>query len=249
MHFLAIDLGTTSLKGAILDLEHQQLRHVTRVAMPDKLPNPEPLMHELDPQMVLDLMRQFIADLRTHAPNAQGLVMCAQMHGMLLLGPDHTPRTPIITWQDQRTRLPHPSGQGSCLEWAQDRLTQEHRQQLGNEARPGIPNVTLPWFDVDSVQDSLVASLPDYLLSQLSGNPPVIDQSLAAAYGLLDLRNSQWHDAVIDSLGLTHLRFPQQHDALPYRGGDNDRVGLVGSACISDKKRAANTEKPQKRLA
>ena len=109
MQYLAIDIGTTTLKGAVLDLEHQQLRHIKRVAMPDKLPNSEPLRHELDPDAVVKLVRDFLNGLRAKAPHAQGLVVCSQMHSMILLGPDQQARTPVITWQDQRARLPHPT--------------------------------------------------------------------------------------------------------------------------------------------
>jgi|MDTC01.2.fsa_nt_gb sugar (pentulose or hexulose) kinase len=209
MHILAIDLGTTTLKGAVLDLSEAKVKQIIREPMPDKCSHRETLLYELDPVTVVASVQCLIAKLRKLQSNAKALLMCSQMHGMILLDTNRNPITPIITWQDQRARLAHSDSDRNCLEWAEQRLSAEQRQHLGNEVRPGIPNVTLTWFEPSAIKGAQVVSLPDYVLSQLSRSEPVIETSLAAAFGLLDLRNYSWHRDVIEALDLQNLQFPE----------------------------------------
>ena len=82
MSFIGIDLGTTFIKGAILDLETRQLHHVRRTPFPSQLENTAPLACEFDPDEILTAVRTLLAELAPYAPACEGVVMCAQMHGM-----------------------------------------------------------------------------------------------------------------------------------------------------------------------
>ena len=84
MPFLGLDLGTSFIKGAVLDLEARRLEHVRRVPFPAPLANANPLLCEVEPEAVLAAVRGLIAELGVHAPDCEGIVMCTQMHGMVL---------------------------------------------------------------------------------------------------------------------------------------------------------------------
>ena len=77
--YLALDLGTSFIKGAILDLDALRLRAVQRVPFPDPLPGLPPRFCEIDPTAVVEATRRLILDLLSLAPDCQGLVMCSQM--------------------------------------------------------------------------------------------------------------------------------------------------------------------------
>lgn len=213
MTYLAIDLGTSFLKGAVLDLESGGIRGVRRLAMPGPVPAGGEGFHELDPGTVVGSLADLIDDLLTMAGEVEGLVMCSQMHAVVLLDRNGSPCSNVITWQDQRARLPHPDGGGSYLDWALSRLGADERGVIGNEARPGVPSVTLPWF-LDqpggaALEGATVASLPDYALAALSGGEVKVEATIAAAYGLLDLATMEWNRTVIEKLGLAGFRFPE----------------------------------------
>lgn len=85
MSFIGIDLGTSFIKGAVLNLEARELHHVRRTPFPPQFENTAPLACEFDPKEILAAVRRLIADLAPHAPDCEGIAMCSQMHGIALL--------------------------------------------------------------------------------------------------------------------------------------------------------------------
>ena len=63
MSFIGIDLGTTFIKGAVLDLETRELHHVRRTPFPPQLENTAPLSCEFDPGEILNAVRALLAEL------------------------------------------------------------------------------------------------------------------------------------------------------------------------------------------
>jgi sugar (pentulose or hexulose) kinase len=116
MTLLALDLGTTFVKGAVLDLDNLHLRHIRRQPFPKPLSNLPPLFYEVEPQMIVEAVRTLLTELLALAPACEGIVMCTQMHGMVLCTAKGEARSNAITWQDQRSLTPHPAGGGTHLQ-------------------------------------------------------------------------------------------------------------------------------------
>ncbi len=53
MAYLAIDLGTTFVKGAVLDLDTLSIGQISRRAFPDALTGLPSLVYEVDPQAIV----------------------------------------------------------------------------------------------------------------------------------------------------------------------------------------------------
>ena len=140
--FLAIDLGTTFLKGAVLDLESRRVSHVHRVPIPEQIPGLIPGSCELDPAKVLTAVRRLIEALLSDAPNATGLVTCSQMHCVVLTDAAGRPQSNIVTWKDQRAMEPSPDG-GTLFEELSRQLTPEDHRSVGRELRVGTPQLDL----------------------------------------------------------------------------------------------------------
>jgi sugar (pentulose or hexulose) kinase len=126
MAFLGIDLGTSFLKGAVLNLEARRLEHVRRTPFPPPIENAGPLHCEFDPDAILAAVRALIAELAPYAADCEGIVACSQMHGMVLVNDGGAAASNCITWQDERVLLPHPSGKGSYFEVLTRRLNPRH---------------------------------------------------------------------------------------------------------------------------
>jgi len=75
MSFLAIDLGTSFIKGTVLDLDALHLAHIRRVPFPAALPDLPPFHYEVAPSAVVAAMRDLIDTLLPHAPDCAGIVM------------------------------------------------------------------------------------------------------------------------------------------------------------------------------
>ena len=210
MSFIGIDLGTTFIKGAVLNLESRRLEQVRRAPFPPPLANANPLLCEVDPAAILTAVRALIAELVPHAPDCEGIVMCSQMHGMVLMNGRGDVESNCVTWRDQRALMPHPSGEGSYFEVLTRRLDPRQVRQLGNELDPGRPLCYLFWFNEQGklAPGLWPVSVPDFVLSALCGSAPGAELTNAAAYSALNLETISWHDEVIERLGLAHLRWP-----------------------------------------
>jgi sugar (pentulose or hexulose) kinase len=208
--FLGIDLGTSFIKGAVLDLDARRIRHVHRIPFPDPLPNPNALLCEYDPDEVVKVTENFIKELSTFAPDCSGIVMCTQMHGMVLLSEKGQVRSRCISWRDLRALMPHPSGEGSYFDVYTKRISAEHKRELGNELRPGTPGCFLFWLaEQGKLEPGLIpVSIPDFVLHALGGSAPSVDLTNGMAYGLLNLKNLDWHYPVMEEIGLPRLRWP-----------------------------------------
>jgi len=110
--------------------------------------------------------------------------------------------SPCLTWRDQRAMMPHPSGAGTYFDVMTGRISREQRRQLGNELRPGTPSTFLFCMAEQGAlePDLTPASIPDFVLSTLSGSPPSVEPSNAMAYGLLNLETMDWHQEIIAAL-------------------------------------------------
>ena len=210
MLFLGIDLGTSFIKGAVLDLEARQLEHVRRFPFPAPLATADPLRCEFDPAEIVAAVRSLIAELATQAPDCRGVVMCTQMHGLVLMNSRHEPVSNCVTWRDQRALGPHPSGSGSYFDQILARVSAEDRRQLGNELDPARPLCFLFWFkEQGKLAPGLTpASIPDFVLSTLCGSEPGVEATNAHSYGAFNLETSRWHSEVIGKLSLDHLHWP-----------------------------------------
>jgi len=203
MRFLGLDLGTTSFKGAVLDTARGTVAHLRRASTPEPIAGLPAGHHELDPSAVLIAVRQLIGDLLRDAPDATGLVVCSQMHCMVLTDPDGRPRSNIITWKDQRT--------AETVHGLRRIVSADEQREIGGELRVGLPVATLSWLRSENPpEDGLIpASLPDFVLARLTGSDPTTEATNAAAHGLFHLGQGDWHHDLIAKLGLAHLRWPR----------------------------------------
>lgn len=98
MSFIGIDLGTSFIKGAVLDVEARRLEHIQRISFPDQLADSNPLHCEFDPNEIVAAVRTLVNELTIHAPSCEGIIMCSQMHGMVLMNERGEARSNCLSW-------------------------------------------------------------------------------------------------------------------------------------------------------
>lgn len=212
MKYLGIDLGTTSIKGAVLDLEQGQVGAIRQIPFPEPISTSQAHFVEFDPQAIIDATSSILTELLAEAPSAAALVMCGQMHGLTLMTERGKPLSNFVSWKDQRALTAHPKGQGSYLDHMAARLGDDLRARTGNELRPGLATAYLFWLvenDFVPTASARLGSVCDFVLAQLSGGPPRIDLTNAAAFGALDLPRGHWSEEAIESLGLEIFQWPE----------------------------------------
>ncbi len=208
MRYIGIDLGTSSIKGALLDLDALSVGSPRHIACPSPLPGLPPLHTEFDPESFVAATRRLIEALLAEAPDSQGVLMCGQMGGLVLVSPVGEALSNYVSWLDRRLLGSHPAGHGSFYDALLTRLTPEDWVALGREIRPGTPLSYLFWF-VENSQSSpiqAIATLPDFVLARLCGVLPVTHPT--SAVGAIHLKTRDWHYSLFDRLGFADVRWP-----------------------------------------
>ncbi|HXB66800.1 MAG TPA: phosphotransferase [Candidatus Acidoferrales bacterium] len=207
--FIAIDVGSSFIKAAILDLDGLELRHTLRVPFPAFVPGLPPLHREVAPAAILSAVEDLLAGALPHAPRCDGLVVCGQMQGFVLVDGRGEPVSNYISWLDQRVTP------AEFDEFA-THVTPQHRRELGNEFRPGIALPLLYWLRRHGALPTGVptgeatpVSIADFVVSRLSNAPAVMNPTQASAFGALRIADMCWHEEVIGRLGLDSLRWPE----------------------------------------
>jgi sugar (pentulose or hexulose) kinase len=210
--FIGIDLGTTFLKGAVIDLDTMQLGRIERLPFPPFIAGLPASHREVDAGAMVGAVKDLVRRLLPHAPNCAGLVMCTQMHGLVLTDAQGTPFSNAITWQDQRTEEAHPSGGGSYYEVMSRLVSKADRLELGNDLWASRPLTFLNWLKENHAlpeQKGIIpATPPDFVLANLCHTTPSVEPTNAAAYGALSVHTRDWHHDLIERLGLSSLQWP-----------------------------------------
>jgi sugar (pentulose or hexulose) kinase len=207
--FIALDLGTAFIKGAVVHLDRPGLAHIRRVPFPEPIAGLPALFCEIDPARIIAAVRHVIDELAACTPACSGLVMCGQMGGLVLTTAAGAALTNYISWRDQRLLQPHPSGAGTYFEVLRQALSPDERRQLGNEVRPGLPLSFLFWLAETQrlpAPAPIAATLTDFVLAHLCGTRPALEMTQAT--GALNLETGDWHWSVFDKLGLAGVGWP-----------------------------------------
>jgi sugar (pentulose or hexulose) kinase len=212
VRYLGIDIGSSYIKGAVLDGTGLSLSHIERVDAPPLVSGLDPTFREIEPEAITQCVRQVLGRLQNHAPDAAGVLMCSQLHGMVFCDDLGRAQSRYITWQDQRALTPLPDSGESCFDEIESLISREERQQLGNERVPGLPLNYVFWFNRRRALPEMrviPTALPYYVAAQICGTTPVSDITHAYGHGALNIHTHDWHHAVIGKLGLGEVQWPR----------------------------------------
>lgn len=244
---LLLDIGSTSVKAALMSNADGTLVAEVREPMPAELPTVD-TRHEVDPVQVASVVAVVVESLlegQDIAPT--GAIMSTQMHTCLLTDADNTPLSPLITWQDNRLLERSVSGR-THLEDLVAAAGESVWLSSGLAQRPGLGAANLGlWLRENPGArraGTRIQTLGSYLSTSLGG-PYATGISNAAALGLLDLRHGEWSPDLLALHGLgdcelpTVLPVPEVAGALEGRGipwfGDvgDHQAAVFGSGGLS----------------
>lgn len=217
MSYLAIDIGTSFVKGAILDTSSRRISNIRRAPFPEPVSGLPGSYVEIDPAAVVSAVHTLITELGAVTSECQGVLLCGQMGGFILADREGRPRTNYLSWRDQRTLDPENDAGQTLFDQLSERLSERYLAELGNELRPGSSTSLLYWLSQRRPQlldGAVPLSLPAFVASQLVGHIAV--EHPTQAIGLLDLRDTgtstpaaRWHQAAFEALGLGGLDWPR----------------------------------------
>jgi xylulokinase len=208
--FLSIDLGTTSLKVALLT-EQGDLVGSSNREYP--ILSPRPGFAEQDPEVWWVGLVEASQELKGKHPvefdQVVGIGICGQMHTQVYLDGESRILRPAITWMDQRT-----SGIVEAIN-EDDRAREMVFQETSNIATTTYTAPQVQWVkehqpDVwRNVNHILIAK--DFIKYRLTGRM-VTDYSEASGTLLFDVQRRAWSDRLFEAFGIPRALFPE---ALP----------------------------------
>ena len=228
MMYIGLDLGTSGLKGLLIDDDQRVLAEATA---PLTVQRPHEGWSEQSPadwiaaaEAVLDaLAAQGLAAVR-------GIGLSGQMHGATLLDARDEVLRPCILWNDTRAHE-------EAAELDDDPM---FRRVTGNIVFPGFTAPKLLW--VERHEPALRAKvakvlLPkDYLRLWLTGDH-VAEMSDAAGTAWLDTGARDWSDDLLAATGLSRAEMPRLVEGSAVSGHLRDalaaRWGLPGAVVVA----------------
>ncbi|GAA1962687.1 gluconokinase [Kitasatospora viridis] len=201
---IGLDVGTTAVKAVAFGVG-TAWRHTGEVEYPLLQPAPG---HQVQDQAVIgSAVTAALAECaaRTRGSRVLAVSVSAAMHGLIGLGRDMQPLTPLVTWADSRAsaqaRQLHESGCAADL----------HRTS-GAPVHPMTPLTKLMWFRQEAPElFSRVRwwiGLKDHVLHLLTG-ALVTELSSASGTGLLDMSARDWSAPALDLAGITAEHLPR----------------------------------------
>ena len=209
MRVIGIDLGSSTIKGGVLNAATGSIEHEQRAAFPPALPSLPRGHFEVAPQDVLSVADAVLDALLGACPDAQAVMLCSQMHGAILTDERGRALTNLMTWQDQRANAADASGV-PYVKALLNHIGAEWRCALGNDVWAARPVAMLNWMARNGVlpAHAYFCALPDFVGAHWCGAPVATDRTHAAASGMYDVERDEWHRKVADRLGLGALALP-----------------------------------------
>ncbi|WBB67550.1 FGGY family carbohydrate kinase [Micromonospora sp. WMMD812] len=194
MNILALDLGTSSVRGLVLDADTQPLpgalaRRKVDLAIGDDGTG------TLNGPAYVACLAECLDELADagHLRDVALVAVSGQWHSVVPLDAAGEPLGPVLTWLDTRP-APLPSASGPTD-------PDDYHQRTGTWWHRSYWSIRLPWVrERAGSRIARFAGLVEYVLGQLLEAAPM-SISQASGTGLLDLRTLDWDDEALSLAG------------------------------------------------
>ncbi|EUK19066.1 xylulokinase [Commensalibacter papalotli (ex Servin-Garciduenas et al. 2014)] len=200
--YIGIDIGTSGIKGILLDDKHQILASHTESLTVSR---PQALWSEQDPHSWWEAADKVMSALgQKHSlKDVQAIGLTGQMHGAVLLDKNGKILRPAILWNDGRSYQ-------ECVELEQ--AVPESRKITGNLMMPGFTAPKICWVrkyepEIYSKIDKIL--LPKDYLRWLINGVFASDMSDAAGTMWMDVGARSWYKPLLNACGLTEDNMPK----------------------------------------
>lgn len=219
-YYIGIDLGTSSLKGLLVD----ESGAITKSASRDyPVSYPHPGWCEQDPAEWVKAMREVLGVLCAGIENdIKGISFGGQMHGLVALDVKGEVIRPCILWNDGRTE--------EETKYLNETVGREKLSELtGNIAYAGFTAPKIMWMKNNEPEKfARIAKImlpKDYLAYILTGMFST-DFSDASGMLLLDVKNKRWSTEMCEICTVKSEWLPELHESYEVTGPVKKEFGL-----------------------
>ncbi|GGH79997.1 sugar (pentulose or hexulose) kinase [Pullulanibacillus pueri] len=210
MEILGIDIGSTFIKWAVMDLEEGKISKVSQIKSTDNI-STENGNYEVDLKEILKSVNSIIDKcLYDYQGNINGIIFSTQMHGFAITDETGKPVTNYISWQDERCLRKMAAKDISYLDHLSTFITKEELSNTGIDLKPSLAlsNLYTMIEEGFEIRDSdHFCTLGSAIIFNLTGHN-VCHLTNAAATGLADITRRIWKKDLLEKIKCKNLHMP-----------------------------------------
>lgn len=234
MKILGIDLGTTTISGAVIDRETGKNCRSVTIENNTFLPSGNCWEKIQDAEAVMEKAKKLVDRLLEEEGSVCAVGITGQMHGILYTDEKGNSVSPLYTWQDGRGNLPCFEGKSAC---------EQIEEICGEKVSSGYGLVT-HYYQVRTGQmpekARKICTIGDYLAMRLTGRKePLLHSSSGASLGFYDPQQRAFRKNCLTKCGIDLSILPRITEDVTFCGtyknlpvctaiGDN-QAGFLGS--------------------
>lgn len=199
---IGIDIGTTTISAAVIDLENRTQVEVFSVPHNSYVENS--VFSEQSVSLIMDKAKRVLELIYKSYTGIVSIGVTGQMHGILYLNSDGQAVSNLINWQDKRGDIPIKDSMTAC---------QIIKQITGENIATGY-GISTHYYNLLNglVPQGAVGfcSIMDYFAMRLCNHKkPIAHTSVAASFGLFDVKKECFMLDKLALLGIDQAFLPQ----------------------------------------
>lgn len=201
---LGIDIGSTTISAAVIDLENPA--HTETYCIPNNsaILSPRGNRCEQNPEIIFSEIAKLLELIISSYPKIKTIGITGQMHGILYTDGNGNAVSPLYTWQDMRADEEFEPNITYC-----DKIF----DLTGRKIYPGFGFATHFYNTKNKLipeSACCFCSIMDYIVMKLTNtSSPLIHTSVAASFGLFDIKTSSFDFAALEKAGINNISLPQ----------------------------------------
>lgn len=223
-YMIGVDIGTTSTKGVLYDLQGNVVAHAN---IGYQLYQDIPDMAEEDPEDIFDaviaVMGQIIRKGKAEIDEIKGVSFSSAMHSLILMDKNDHPLTRAITWADNRAAK-------YSEELKENGLGAQIYAKTGTPIHPMAPLSKILWIRHEYPQlfkeTKKFIDIKSYIFFRLFGVYKM-DYSMASATGIFNIFDLTWDRQALSLLQISKDKLPELVETTDSIRGIKEKFGKI----------------------
>lgn len=204
---LGIDIGTTSISAAVLDIKNKTNIETYTIDNAAGIKSSTPCFNEQNPMIIYDKVIKLVELIVTGYPGIKAIGVTGQMHGIVYIDKKGEAVSPLVTWQDKRA---DEILENSCTYCDKIFEVTNKRVYTGFGFATHYYNILNQLVPLDAYS---FCSIMDFIVMKLTNQyRPLIHVSVAASFGLFDTKTLSFDKESILKLGMDNIALPDVTD-------------------------------------
>lgn len=200
MRYLALDIGTTTIKGVVYD---EQGTLISLKEGKTKNYSPEPDFMEKDAIesyfVIVEVLKELVASVQEDNETLGFISTSCYMHSVMAVDQHANPLTRLMMWNDGRAHE-------YANRYKKNGIGHRIYENTGTPIHPMSPLYKIMWIRDKQAHVFENAhkfiSMKEYLFFKMTGEF-MVDHSIASATGMFDLKTLDWNEEALSETGLS----------------------------------------------